>query len=124
MRKFVALTLCLAALALSATAGAQTKVAIGISGWTGFAPLTLAKEAGIFKKNGLEVELKKIPQKDRHLAIASGDVQCAATTVETWIVWNANGVPTTQIFQLDKSYGADGMAVRNNVQKVADLKGK
>ena len=33
-----------------------------------------------------------IPQKDRHLAIASGDVQCAATTVETWIVWNANGV--------------------------------
>ena len=73
-------------------AAAQTKVAIGYSGWTGFAPLTLAKEAGIFKKNGLDVDLKKIPQKDRHLAIASGDVQCAATTVETWVVWNANGV--------------------------------
>ena len=68
--------------------------------------------------------MKKIPQKDRHLAIASGDVQCAATTVETWIVWNANGVATTQIFQLDKSYGADGMAVRNNIGKIADLKGK
>ena len=27
-----------------------TKVAIAISGWTGFAPLTLAKEAGIFAK--------------------------------------------------------------------------
>jgi NitT/TauT family transport system substrate-binding protein len=103
---------------------AQTKVGIGISGWTGFAPLTLAKEAGIFKKNGLDVELKKIPQKDRHLAIMSGDIQCAATTVETWVVWNANGVATTQIFQMDKSYGADGMAVRNNVQKIADLKGK
>ena len=93
----------------------ETRVAIGISGWTGFAPLTLAKEAGIFKKNGLDVSIKKIPQKDRHLAIASGDIQCAATTVETWIVWNANGVATKQIFQLDKSYGADGMAVRNNV---------
>ena len=93
-------------------------------GWTGFAPLTLAKEAGIFKKNGLDVSLKKIPQKDRHLAIASGDVQCAATTVETWIVWNANGVATKQIFQMDKSYGADGMAVRGNVAKIADLKGK
>ena len=112
-------------LALALPAAAQdTKVAIGISGWTGFAPLTLAKEAGIFKKNGLDVSLKKIPQKDRHLAIASGDVQCAATTVETWIVWNANGVATTQIFQLDKSYGADGMAVRNNIAKIADLKGK
>jgi NitT/TauT family transport system substrate-binding protein len=125
MRSLFALPLCAAAFAFAATAGAQdTKVAIGISGWTGFAPLTLAKEAGIFKKNGLDVSIKKIPQKDRHLAIASGDIQCAATTVETWIIWNAGGVATTQIFQLDKSYGADGMAVRNNVQKIADLKGK
>jgi NitT/TauT family transport system substrate-binding protein len=101
-----------------------TKVAIGISGWTGFAPLTLAKEAGIFAKNGLDVTIKKIPQASRHLAIASGDIQCAATTVETWIVWNANGVATTQLFQLDKSYGADGMAVRNSIASIKDVKGK
>jgi len=114
-----------AALVLMPSAFAQdTKVAVGISGWTGFAPLTLAKEAGIFKKHGLDVDLKKIPQKDRHLAIASGDIQCAATTVETWVVWNANGVATKEIFQMDKSYGADGMAVRNSVQKISDLKGK
>jgi NitT/TauT family transport system substrate-binding protein len=110
---------------LTATASAQdTPVAIAISGWTGFAPLTLAKEAGLFKKHGLDVTIKKVPQKDRHLAIASGDVQCAATTVETWIVWNANGVATTQIFQLDKSYGADGMVVKPGITKIADLKGK
>ena len=102
----------------------DTKVAIAISGWTGFAPLTLANEAGLFKKNGLDVTIKKIPQKDRHLAIASGDVQCAATTVETWIVWNANGVPTTQIFQLDKSYGADGLVAKPGIAKITDLKGK
>ncbi len=79
-----------AALALASVplpaAGQETKVAIGMSGWTGFAPLTLAKDAGIFRKNGLDVTLKMIPQKDRHRAIASGDVRCAATTVETWIV--------------------------------------
>ncbi len=109
---------------LAAPASAQTKVNIGISGWTGFAPLTLAKEAGIFAKNGLDVTIKKIPQASRHLAIASGDIQCAATTVETWIVWNANGVPTTQLFQLDKSYGADGMVVRNDVKSIKDIKGK
>ena len=51
-------------------------------------------------------------------------MQCAATTVETWVVWNANGVATTQIFQLDKSYGADGMVVRNGITKISDLKGK
>ena len=117
-----------AALTLAASMGLaqaqETKVAIGISGWTGFAPLTLAREAGLFKKHGLDVSIKKIPQKDRHLAIASGDIQCAATTVETWIVWNANGVATTQIFQLDKSFGADGMVVKPNIGKITDLKGK
>lgn len=114
----------LAALLGSTAAKAETSVTIGMSGWTGFAPLTLAKGAGIFEKNGLDVEIKKIPQASRHLALASGDIQCAATTVETWIVWNANGVPATQIFQLDKSHGADGMAVRNDVESFADLKGK
>jgi NitT/TauT family transport system substrate-binding protein len=113
-----------AALAAGTASAADTQVAVAISGWTGFAPLTLAKEAGLFKKHGLDVSIKKIPQKDRHLAIASGDVQCAATTVETWIVWNANGVATTQIFQLDKSYGADGMVVKPGITKIADLKGK
>ena len=114
---------CIAGVAQSA--GAQeTKVALGMSGWTGFAPLTLADKAGIFKKNGLDVELRMIPQKDRHLALASGAIQCAATTVETHVAWNANGVPIVQIFQMDKSYGADGLAVRNDVKTFADLKGK
>jgi len=123
MRNFA--TFAAAALLVSGPAFADdVKVGVAISGWTGFAPLTLAKETGIFKKNGLDVTMKKIPQKDRHLAIASGDIQCAATTVETWISWNANGVAAKQIFQLDKSYGADGMAVRNDIASIKDLKGK
>ena len=102
----------------------DTKVVIGISGWTGFGPLTLAREAGLFKKHGLDVSLKKIPQASRSLALASGDIQCAATTVETWAVWNANGVPAKQIVQLDKSYGADGIVARPGIKSVQDLKGK
>jgi len=125
MKPYLAAIAVAVAVAHSAVAAAQdTKVAIGISGWTGFAPLTLAKEAGIFKKNGVDVTIRKIPQKDRHLAIASGDIQCAATTVETYVAWNANGVPITQVVQLDKSYGADGLAVRSNIARIADLKGK
>jgi NitT/TauT family transport system substrate-binding protein len=124
MRKIIGLALAATLMAAGPASAQETKVGIGISGWTGFAPLTLALQAGIFKKNGLDVSIKKIPQKDRHLAIASGDIQCAATTAETWIVWNANGVATKQIFQLDKSFGADGMAVRNDITSIKDLKGK
>ena len=121
--RFTLTATALLAFATPATAQ-ESKLAIGISGWTGFAPLTLAKEAGIFKKNGLDVTIKKVPQASRHLAIASGDIQCAATTVETWIVWNAAGVPTKQLFQLDKSFGADGLAAKPGIATIADLKGK
>jgi NitT/TauT family transport system substrate-binding protein len=109
---------------LAPASAQETKLTLGMSGWTGFAPLTLADKAGIFKKNGLDVDIKMIPQKDRHLALAAGAIQCAATTVETHVAWNANGVPIVQIFQMDKSYGADGLAVRNDVKGFADLKGK
>ena len=68
--------------------------------------------------------IKFIPQKDRHLAVASGDVQCAATTVETYVSWAAAGVPLVQVVQLDKSYGADGLAARASINKIGDLKGK
>ena len=125
MKAISIVTTALTALLAAAPASAQgSKVAVGISGWTGFAPLVFAKESGIFSSNGLDVTLKKIPQASRHLAIASGDIQCAATTVETWIVWNANGVATTQLFQMDKSYGADGMVVRNSIASIKDVKGK
>ena len=118
------ITLAASALLAGTALAQETKVVIAISGWTGFAPLTLAKEAGIYKKHGLDVTIKKVPQKDRHLVLASGDAHCAATTVETWIGWNAAGVATTQIFQLDKSYGADGMVVKSGITKISDLKGK
>src|SRR5690242_3898467 len=124
MRTRAMLAAAVLAAVFAAPATAATTVNIGISGWTGFAPLTLAKQAGLFEKHGLDVTLKKVPQASRPLAIASGDLQCAATTVETWLVWNASGVTTKQIFQLDKSYGADGIVVRNDIKTVADLKGK
>jgi len=102
----------------------QPKVMIGMSGWTGFGPMTLAKEAGLFAKHGIDVTIRKIPQKDRHLAIASGDIQCAATSTETWIVWNANGVPMTQIFKMNQGMGADGIVARPGIETVPELRGK
>src|SRR6202011_1616997 len=125
MKAISIVTTALTALLAAAPASAQgSKVAVGISGWSGFAPLVFAKESGIFSSNGVDVTLKKIPQASRHLAIASGDIQVAETTVETWIVWNANGVATIQLFQMDKSYGADGMVARNSIASIKDVKGK
>ena len=74
MNKTVLSRLAFAAVAALTAAAAQaqeTPVAIGMSGWTGFAPLTLAKEAGLFKKHGLDVTIKKIPQKKAGIVLSS-----------------------------------------------------
>jgi len=108
---------------LCAPAMAQEKVVLGMSGWTGFAPLSLADKAGIFKKNGVDVELKFMPQPARLAALAAGDLNAEATTVDTHVVW-ATKVPMVQVLLLDKSNGGDGLVVRNTIQSVKELKGK
>ncbi|HYH23416.1 MAG TPA: ABC transporter substrate-binding protein, partial [Azospirillum sp.] len=99
-------------------------ITIAMSGWTGFAPITLAKETGIFKKNGVEVEIKKMPTSNRHQAMAAGEVQAIATTVDTHILYASSGVDVTQVLVLDSSHGGDGIAVRPPIETLADLKGK
>jgi NitT/TauT family transport system substrate-binding protein len=114
------------ALAAPAVLRAQTlpKITIGMSGWTGFAPLTLAEQAGLFRNAGIEVETRFVPQRERHLALAAGALNCVVTTVDTMITWAGAGVPLTQVLQLDRSNGGDGIAVRPGISSFADLKGK
>ncbi len=116
----------IAAFLMGATgiACAQEKVIIGISGWTGFAPITLADKAGIFKKNGVDAEIRFIAPVQRSAALASGALNAAATTVDQHLVWTAAGVPSQQVFLIDKSNGGDGLAVRGNINSVKELKGK
>ena len=111
----------LAAPALVQAQGAPIK--IGMSGWTGFAPLTLADKGGLFRKHGVNVETVFIPQAQRLAALASGAVQAVATTVDTQIVWST-ALPLTQVLVLDRSNGGDGIAVKAGINSVADLKGK
>ncbi|MDB5414099.1 MAG: NitT/TauT family transport system substrate-binding protein [Rubritepida sp.] len=104
---------------------AQTlpKITIGMSGWTGFAPLSLAEGAGLFRANGIEVETKFVPQRERNLALVGGSLNCVVTTVDTMILW-ASAAPLVQVLVLDRSRGGDGVAVRPAITGWADLKGK
>jgi NitT/TauT family transport system substrate-binding protein len=105
------------------TGGSFPKITIGMSGWTGFAPLTLAEQAGLFKANGVEVETKFVPQRERNLALVSGALNCVVTTVDTMILW-ASTAPLVQVLVLDRSRGGDGVAARPGISSFAELKGK
>src|SRR5258707_9000654 len=87
------------------TAQAQEKVVLGMGGWTGFQPLKLAELAGIFKKNGVDIEIRFIPPVPRSAALASGAINAAATTVDQHIVWTSAGIDTVQVALIDKSNG-------------------
>jgi NitT/TauT family transport system substrate-binding protein len=113
-----------AALLLAIPAAAQEKVILGMSGWTGFQPLKLAELGGIFKKNGVDIEIRFIAPVQRSAALASGALNAAATTVDQHIVWSSAGIPTVQVALIDKSRGGDGLAVRNNINSIKELKGK
>ena len=77
-----------------------------MSGWTGFQPLKLAELAGIFKKNGVDIEIRFIPPVQRSAALASGALNAAATTVDQHIVWTSAGITTVQVALIDKSKAA------------------
>ena len=124
MRTIVLAALALAAATLAGAAMAQEKVVLGMSGWTGFSPLSLADKAGIFKKNGVDVEIRMIAPVQRSAALAAGALNAAATTVDQHIVWVSAGIPTVQVALIDKSNGGDGLVVRNDIKSIKDLKGK
>jgi NitT/TauT family transport system substrate-binding protein len=124
--------LCAAVLAVAAApamaqtqlAQAKPKVVLAMSGWTGFAPFTLAKEKGLFQKRGIDFDIKKMPTQARHAAMAAGEVQAISTTIDTHITYVAANVPVTQVMVIDSSTGGDGVLVKNSIKSFADLKGK
>jgi NitT/TauT family transport system substrate-binding protein len=124
MKRLLAALFATTALLATAPVPAQEKVVLGMSGWTGFQPLKLAEYAGIFKKNGVDIEIRFIPPVQRSAALAAGALNAAATTVDQHIVWTSAGIPTVQVALIDKSSGGDGIAVRNNIGSIKELKGK
>src|SRR5689334_15039114 len=112
------------ALAQTQQAQANPKVVLAMSGWTGFAPFTLGQEKGLFKKHGVDFEIKKMPTQARHAAMAAGEVQAIATTIDTHITYVAAHVPVTQVLVIDSSTGGDGVLVKKGIETFADLKGK
>jgi NitT/TauT family transport system substrate-binding protein len=67
------------------------------------------------------VKIQKIPQASRHRVGVHPVRRHHGRDLE---VWNAAGGATTQLFQPEKSYGADGMTVRGNITSIKNLKGR
>lgn len=123
----VATTLALvAAVACTPAESSPTgKITIGFSAWPGWFPWQVAQEQDLFKKNGVEVELKYFDSYTDSLnALATGAIDANSQTLNDTLASVSGGAAETIVLVNDNSTGNDKIIARPGITGVADLKGK
>ena len=101
------------------------KVTIGYSAWPGWFPLAVADEAGIFEKNGLDVDLKYFADYIASLdAMVAGKLDANTQTLNDTMAAVAGGSKQAIIVVNDNSAGNDAIICDKSITSIADLKGK
>ena len=95
---------------------------IGMVTFPGYAPLYVAKEKNLFEN--VNVELVRIESiNDLRTALSSGKIDAYAATYD--IFQSTQAKPDGVAFlAIDESHGGDGVLVADNINSIADIKGK
>ena len=103
------LTLC----SLPAAQAADAPLRIGVPVWVGWMPWWVAQERGLFKRRGVNVELRNFAvQGDAVAALAGGNLDAASLATNDVITINASGPKASVVLLHDESAGADMLIVR------------
>ena len=93
--------------------------------WVGYGPLYLARDLGIFKEEGVEVELITMEETTlRTAALMGGQVDGSAGTADEYPLYMREDSCLRYVLALDESAGGDGIVAINEIKSVADLKGR
>lgn len=113
-------------LALSGVAGVgAAPIKIGYSDWPGWTAWEIAKVNGLFKKNGVEVELVWFPvYTDSLTALNTGKLDANCQTWSDTMAPLAEGIPLKAVLVNDNSAGNDGLVAAPGIKSIKDLKGK
>ncbi|PWK81285.1 NitT/TauT family transport system substrate-binding protein [Lentzea atacamensis] len=123
-RFLVALVL-LCATACTSTPTSAGKVTLGFSAWPGWFPWQVAQEQDLFRRNGLDVELKYFDSYTDSLnALSSGAIDANSQTLNDTLASVSGGAQQTIILVNDNSTGNDQVIAREGISGIADLKGK
>jgi NitT/TauT family transport system substrate-binding protein len=108
-----------------ATSEAGIPFRIGFNTWVGYGPLYVARDVGIFKKNGLNVELIRLEGTgERRAALLSKRIDALGSTIDDFVVGLSEGINGKMVAVLDESNGADGIIAKQGIKTVQDLRGK
>lgn len=105
--------------------GKLTKVTLGMTTWPTNELYYLAKEKGIFEKNGLDVEIQEFSSTtESSNAFVGGKLDfCTAPSSET-IAPYSQGAKFNVVLVSDKSNGCEGLVAKPEIKNIKDLKGK
>lgn len=105
--------------------GDNQTIKIGFSAWPGWFPLQVAQEKGLFKAEGLNVELTYFESYTDSLnALSAGQLDANTQTLGDTIPAIAAGAKQKIVLVNDNSTGNDAIIVRPGINSIADLKGK
>jgi len=98
---------------------------VGLNNWSGYQIALYAKESGLFRKHGLEVEfIKFINQQDNIRATMRGAQDASFVTLPELMEVDASHEKPVFVMVVDISAGSDGIAASPDIKSVQDLKGK
>jgi len=128
MKRIITLAAVLAGLVLGVTGGdalAKEPLKIGYSDWPGYTSWQIGKEKGIFKKNGVDVELVWFPvYTDSLTALNTGKLDGNLQTWSDTMAPLSEGIQLKVVQILDNSFGNDAIVAKPGIASVKDLKGK
>jgi len=110
---------------LAAFSAAAAPIKIGYSDWPGWVAWEIAKEKGLFKKHGVEVELVWFPiYTDSLTALNTGKIDANCSAWCDVIAPLAEGVKLKVVLVNDNSAGNDAIIGKTGIKSIKDLKGK
>src|SRR3989338_8749278 len=103
----------------------QEPIKVGVIVYPGFAPFFIADEKGFFEKENVNAEVVLINDPNQAISLLeSNQVQLLFSSADFTAIISDAGVDMKEIFASDIGYGSDGLLVKNDVNRISDLKGK
>src|SRR3954452_21444181 len=115
-----------AIIGLATVAGSfSAPIKIGYSDWPGWTAWEIAKVKGLFKKNGVAVDLVWFPiYTDSLNALNTGKLDANCQTWSDTIPPLAEGIKLKVVLANDNSAGNDGFVAKKEFKSIKALKGK
>jgi NitT/TauT family transport system substrate-binding protein len=100
-------------------------VKIAHSTWVGYGPLYIARDKGMFRKEGVDVDLVLMEDpKERFPTLMADHIQMIASTVDTALLYLKRPTDFQYVVAIDDSDGGDGIVATKDIKTIADLKNK